>query len=486
MTMAARLELITSPDESTADESTLEESTANFDLRPLVEAPPIRTPDPGSPLMKLSVVLIVAIAFMAMFFFGRFVWPSGGAPSLLVARVLKDLCWVWAVNLLPALLGLVGLLAHPRRKPLTAADLVPIPQLVSFRIVTRGHNIEALTRTVAAVQRTMQEVPLFPYLIEVVTDNAVPLAPADDLDVIVVPPDYQTATGAMFKARALQYALESTLVPEDTWVFHLDEESRIEGSTVVGIRAAVKEEEASGELRIGQGLILYHSDLKAHPILTLADSMRTGDDLGRFYLQQRFGRALFGLHGSFILVRQDVEREVGFDIGPDGSITEDAYWALVEMGTGRRIRCVDGVVLEQSTHSVRDFMKQRRRWFIGLVHVVTHVPVSWRHRLMLMLSVGVWLVSWLSIVAAVAIGITQVTAPTGAFVLGSFAFAAFIAEYLVGLHVNLVHRGKENRRRRACLYLIQGLCVPMFSILEAAGIVYALVRPERGFHVVKK
>lgn len=63
------------------------------------------------------------------------------------------------------------------------------------------------------------------------------------------------------------------------------EETHLTRAVVRGIRAAVVEEEASGAHRIGQGAILYHRQLREHPFLTFANMARTGDDLGRFFLQ---------------------------------------------------------------------------------------------------------------------------------------------------------------------------------------------------------
>jgi Glycosyl transferase family group 2 len=83
------------------------------------------------------------------------------------------------------------------------------------------------------------------------------------------------------------------------------------------------------------------------------------------HFQHRVGRTLFGLHGSFILVRTSVERSTGFDFGAIGSITEDAFWALLQMAEGRQCRWVDGYVVEQAPRTLRDFVKQRRRWFVG-------------------------------------------------------------------------------------------------------------------------
>ena len=73
-------------------------------------------------------------------------------------------------------------------------------------------------------------------------------------------------------------------------------------------------------------------------------------------------------------MRNDVECAIGFDFGPRGSITEDAFWALVAMERGHRTRWVEGYLEEQSTQSVVDFIKQRERWFRGLVAVVFDAP----------------------------------------------------------------------------------------------------------------
>lgn len=98
----------------------------------------------------------------------------------------------------------------------------------------------------------------------------------------------------------------------------------------------------------------------------LADAIRTGSDLGRLYTAMRMGAPIFGMHGSFIVVRNDAEQSMGFDVGPVGSLTEDAWWGTLAMDAGYRCRWVEGHLSEQCTHSIRDFMKQRRRWFNGM------------------------------------------------------------------------------------------------------------------------
>ncbi len=442
--------------------------------------------DPGALSFRAGVGALLVVSFVALLALQHWVWPTDTRPHGTAARVLRDLCWLWVLNALPATVGLLGMLTMRGRRRVSRATATPIPTTVCFRVVTRGTNVRAVCETVRSISEAMAALPLFPYRVEVVTDDPIVALDAAAAELIVVPKGYETPRGTRFKARALQYALEHSDLPSDAWILHLDEESRVDASTVVGVRHAVEEEEASGAHRIGQGMILYHRDLADHPFLTLADSVRTGDDLGRFALQHRMGWPVFGLHGSFILVRCDVERQVGFDLGAAGSVTEDAYWALLEMQLGRRTRWVDGVVIEQSTQSARDFLKQRRRWFVGLTKTLLHAPVGRWRKLALSACMTAWAVSWVCAATAVLVALGHVSAPPVAFCIGAWSLSVYVLEYVVGLRVNLAHRGTTTPGCRALLYLSQVVLMPVFSALEIAGVLYAVVRPESGFHVVKK
>jgi egghead protein (zeste-white 4 protein) len=386
----------------------------------------------------------------------------------------------WLVYVPPILVGIVGLIVYRN----TAAPAHAIDNLVSYRIISRGQNFQALLQTIDSIGRVMRENPLFAYRIEVVTDLAVKIP--SGVRHFLMPANYRTARGTMYKARAMQYALEHSDLRPDAWIMHLDEESEVTPSVVNGIAAAVAEEEKSGQHRIGQGAILYHRLLDRHPFLTLADSLRTADDLGRFYLQYRFGKAVFGMHGSFILVRNSVEKAVGFDLGPEGSITEDTYWSLVLSASGHGFRWVDGYILEQSTQSLADFLKQRRRWFLGLTLAVVSAPAPWKEKAVLGASLVTWASTLLAWPITIADLVTGTTAPEWIQIAASFALAGYATHYLVGLFVNLNDR-QVYGWKRLCLYVFQILALPVYSVMESAAVIYAVLRPDfAGFHVVEK
>ena len=81
-------------------------------------------------------------------------------------------------------------------------------------------NVDTNMETVAGVG-------LHNYIFEVVTDKALNLPPNARVREIVVPNGYRTKSGALYKARALQYCLEDdvNILRDDDWIVHLDEET---------------------------------------------------------------------------------------------------------------------------------------------------------------------------------------------------------------------------------------------------------------------
>jgi egghead protein (zeste-white 4 protein) len=435
---------------------------------------------------RLGAIFFLISSVLALYLLQRWFWPIGRTPRTTLEYIWSYGTVLWITQIIPVALGLVGLMSFRHAKRLD--DVSPIATLVSLRIVSRGMNVEALSSTIMSCQIAMARTPLFPYVIEVAVDVRDPALPPENehLSYIVVPPSYQTPHQSLYKARALHYALEVSKLPDDAWIVHLDEETHVTSSGIKGICAMIAEEEATGKLRIGQGAILYHRKWREHPFLTLADSIRTGDDFARFHFQYRFGITLFGLHGSYIVVRNNIEKSIGFDFGPQGSITEDAFWGLVAMERGYRCRWVDGYLEEQSTQSIGDFVRQRRRWYQGLAKVARYAPVRFAWRLSLGINTVLWGLAPLAILYTTIHLFYGFSIPGWVHFLSNFSFAFFIVLYLMGLQVNFDEYGMDHPLKRAAGTIAQIVFFPVFSIMEAAGVIAAIFKPVRGFHVVKK
>jgi egghead protein (zeste-white 4 protein) len=415
-------------------------------------------------------------------------WPT--SPP--VRGFLPDLwSWtglIWTTAFIPAVFEIIGL--YLWQAPPQSASPKPVDALVALRVVSRGLNKKALRRTIEECRRQMEALPLFSYIIEVIvdTDTTEEGLPEEDYDLqyFRVPADYTTDNDTRAKARALHYALWNSGLPRDGYIMHLDEESCLTPSGIIGIRDAIAEEQRTGDHRIGQGTITYHRQWSEHPFFTLADCIRTGSDLGRLYLAMLIGIPLFGLHGSFILLRNDLEQSMDFDIGPVASLTEDAWWGTMATARGIRCRWVHGYIAEQCTERVPDFLKQRRRWFNGLARTAFKCPVSFRWRASLMLNMFIWASAPLATVYTVAHLFDGGHVSPVIRALANFTLAVYITATMVGLKVNMKDHGIRRLDKKIGLALMWVGCLVFFSLLESTAVAYAIVRPAKVFDVVHK
>ena len=237
--------------------------------------------------------------------------------------------------------GLIFYNIFPDRPELLNSPL--LGPKIRIRVVTRGDYPELVRTNVKRNLDICARVGLNNFQVEIVTDKPISLAglPAAMIREVVVPSGYRTKTGALYKSRALQYALEpdvNQLSPDD-YIVHLDEETLLTENSVRGILNFVN----SNEYDIGQGLITYANETIVNHITTLADSMRVGVDLGclRFCLK-KFNRPPFLFKGSFVVCRAGCEFDVTFDNGRAGSIAEDTYFAMLAMSKNKKFGWIEG------------------------------------------------------------------------------------------------------------------------------------------------
>jgi egghead protein (zeste-white 4 protein) len=350
--------------------------------------------------------------------------------------------------------------------------------------------------------------PLFPWHLEVVVNDTTDLRKlpqaGSDLSYILVPPTrekalkngsdhwYETGRGTNFKARALHYANMVSQWGKHgdlAWLFHLDEESVPDDSVVIGISHYISQEERlRPELpRIGQGTITYHRKLEDHPLMTLTDMIRSGSDKGKLYFTMKLGVPWFGLHGSFILIRSDIENMGdGLDLGPAGSMTEDAWLGALLMKYGVRCGWVQGHVSEQCTEKLKDFSKQRRRWHGGLIKTSIFCPTPFRWRAGMMITGIVWSIAPFALVYTVAHLFFGGGISSEVRALANFSLAVFVTAGILGLQLNLRDHGVKGRVRKMGWAILWIVCLPIFSALESAAVAWSLARPPKVFDVVSK
>ncbi|KFD51302.1 hypothetical protein M514_07902 [Trichuris suis] len=174
------------------------------------------------------------------------------------------------------LLGLICFNAFQERVQLKNSPL--LAPFICIRVVTRGEFPRLVERNIEHNMETCLRSGLEHFIFEVVTDKALHLRPTNRLREIVVPSDYRTKSGALFKARALQYCWEDDVneLRGEDWVVHLDEETLLTENSVHGILNFC----CDGKYPFGQGLITYANGKIVNWVTTLADSFRVADDMG--------------------------------------------------------------------------------------------------------------------------------------------------------------------------------------------------------------
>jgi len=263
---------------------------------------------------------------------------------------------------------------------------------------------------------------------------------------------------------------------EHDWVLHLDEESVIDDESVKRVLEFIWYEH---DYHWGQGVILYNQyNYWKNWIFTVADAIRVGDDLARFQLQYSyFHRPVFGAHGSFLLSNGAVENDVTWDLG---SLTEDYEFAMHAWTLGYKCGKVPGLIREQSPVDLIGFLKQRRRWYVGIVRLPHLLPKIWSF---------FWTVGSLALygtILSVPLGILfPLATPRWFGLIKDFSFVNFVYLYLLGIFIQDVDK-KTNPLlillRLPVTFVVQFIA----SVLEAAAVTYGVISPPQGFDVIKK
>lgn len=381
------------------------------------------------------------------------------------------------------ILGIVTMNTFPTAPTLQEVK-AKIP-FMCFRVVTRGLYPDLVRRNVERNIETCYRVGLDNFKFEVVTDNALNLQKSALVRELVVPTDYVTKNNSLFKARALQYCNEPAvnILSDDDWVIHLDEETLLTESSTIGLANFASQNHGD----IGQGVISYANEEIVNWWTTLADSVRVTVDLGMMrYSFKKLGCPLMGFKGSYIIAKESVEKDVGFDFGPKGSVAEDVMFALVAWSRGYKFNFVEGEMWEKSPFTLGDYIKQRKRWFVGHMYTLMSSEIPLKCKLGLIPTDLGWFLlvgNILNFPASFAFPIPlplvlNVTAGSmGGLILFMFLFGSIKSFSL----------RKYGFIKKTVLVLATVPVIPLAACLDAAASVYGFyTRNSGGFHIVKK
>ncbi|KAH6580686.1 hypothetical protein BASA61_009498 [Batrachochytrium salamandrivorans] len=378
----------------------------------------------------------------------------------------------WILPFPYTLICFFGLVLPYRTPKFLYSDALPKRRIDNFYIltVTKGDNREAVYRSWNAHKHLERLHPCV--RVHVLTDEPYFF---ENVNCYTCPKLFTTA-GSKYKARALEWYRQTMRFTEHDWVLHLDEESVIDDES---IKAALEFVWYEHDYHWGQGLILYNQyKFWSNWFFTGADAIRVGDDLSRFALQYSYFHApIFGAHGSFLLNNGAVENAITWDLG---SLTEDYQFATHAHEKGFRCSKVPGIVREQSPIDFIGFLKQRRRWFVGIRRLPYILPKVWAF---------FWAIGTLSLfctLSALVLGfVIHKGTPRWFGFLKDFSFITFTYLYQIGIIVQNV-----DKKINPILII---LCIPLTFLLqyaacvmEALAVIYGLISPPSDFDVIKK
>jgi beta-1,4-mannosyltransferase len=324
---------------------------------------------------------------------------------------------------------------------------------VLFQITAIGKNVRALEASARSVLYWVRHTPALAIrsrLWLVVEPDGYRTAPevyealrVAGAEIFVVPQEYATPLGTSGKARALQYAVEQRqalgLSNASTWVYHQDEETCVGQDTLLGISDFIQD----GRGLVGAGIILYPLDWLGSPS-HIQELTRSYDDFRVLDSMTMPDNPTMGFHGSHILVRADVEDSVGWDSVGYAPAEDLTFEIRVRSRYGSVFGILKGFAYEKGAFSLRDQVRQRRRWVHGVMWALRRSPeLNARRRATLLYSLFTWfsaLPSVIVLVASAAFHYGPLLLVTSLFT--GFVWVSMVTGYLEGyrLHAEYVHR----------------------------------------------
>ncbi|KAL4226308.1 Glycosyl transferase group 2 [Mactra antiquata] len=456
------------------------------DLKPIID-------DSRKIKVKHICVLITLLLFITVVtitnYYTRGVSPTEETNGKEKHYILFIIGLIPYLSIPVTILNCLGLICYnPYRKVTSAIQGMQSAPFLCFRTVTRGDYPDYVRRNAIANRDKCLKLGIKNFIIEIVSDKDINVPDTEDMiREIVVPKSYTTKNNTLYKARALNYCLEghvNTLASND-WIVHLDEETLVTDSSLHGILHFITETDAD----IGQGPISYaNGDEIKNWLTTLADSIRLSLDYALFRFQFEYLNCpLFGLKGSYIVIRNKVEMDVGLDNGPSGSIAEDCFFALKAWAIGYKFQFITGEMKEKSPFTLLDFIRQRRRWFVGQTYTILCNKIPLVYKLGIMSSLTCCLLMPVSFSNIFIDMIFPYKKPIAFCFLSGFVGGTFAFLYGFGAFLSCEHRKWSYTRRIFVSLVCCALIIPCSVVMESIAAYWGLLTlNSNDFFIIQK
>src|SRR2546421_2556559 len=402
---------------------------------------------------------------------------------------------------------------------ITTKDIKAFPDIpfVKIQITTKGlpDSTKVIRRGIQNIITLVGEAPDLYWSrisIEVVTESreqkelleqdfAQPSFPVQAF-ALLLPSEYETPKGTKLKARSLHYMVQLrrrgfNCKPGRTFIVHYDEESVMEPGELRKLIHYL----ATTPKQLSEGPIYY--PLEYNDASMICRSMEASRPIGCFECRKVMQRGIpLHLHGSNLVVEEDLEDALGWDIGTlDGQplVAEDYVFGVqAYLRQGPQIFGWHGsIMLEQPPFSLKSAFKQRYRWVTGVLQGITltlrmpafyrlsgsrrfHLVWATRYRILTFaLGLPTGAISFLYLLYQLGLVLSgQNFLPLPPPVIGWLIFVSFLwlNSMLIGAWYNLAQADHLSARQR----WIEGMRVltmaPVAGVAESSAAFWAVVQ----------
>ncbi len=296
-------------------------------------------------------------------------------PAILLATIL----WIFFIP--KAIILFYRFLKNS--KQFIEKDLRRLPNdpKIIFQITTRSATKTAVVkRGINSIIESCNKIKYYKYEIMIVTEDSNDINTLNSFDCRVVCVSKKFRPNAIKKARALQYAVEFRRKINqhfsDYWIFHMDDESYVVTQTVLSLLKFIRDNKGVA----GEGPIFYPLKFNvANRFTALAESPRS---FGCFECVTHMSNPPpIHMHGSNLLVRSDIEDEIGWEFGPILAEDQRFGYEVYKKYGKKSMGWHGGILLEQPPLNIKDHFMQRRRWIIGNLQNIDNFSKIFKLRL---------------------------------------------------------------------------------------------------------